>query len=498
MKPAFQQLSFMVGYALTLLLILLFTHGMGLVFQGDIEFANLSYYRLALSIGFVGTLLALGLKNILFPRMLTRAFTVVSTASAFTGVCLLLVNDALVFESSLTYVSSCLIGVGLAGMFALWQQTLASRDIDVVKNSIVGGTAIAALAGAPFGFMVDRGVLFVAALICLLANGFLLVRLQDLEAASCDQPVAKIGYEWRPQLERLMLSAWRYIVCIGTIGFASRVSQGLIAQDSSPLYVTAATLFAAVVLGVLWRKRCSFRRVYGLLTILVTACFLPITLLGEAFYAPIAGFTFFAFSLVSMFMVVTTVQISRARAMNATAVFGIFTGCVYLMTDIGPILVHLLGQGFGFSQVVIVSLSTVYLLSIAGYVVGSFRSEHDEAAQEPTSQKPSAGAQPEDRSSSFVQMVVIQRDLIPVCCERLKKTYRLTTREAEVLELFARGRDLPRIAETLYVSQNTIRTHSRNLYRKLGVSSKQDALDMLEQCKSEILEDGETAGTTRA
>ncbi len=490
MRSAIRQLWSIVGYAITLLLILLFTHGMGRVFQDEIELVNYSYYRLSLSVGFVGTLLVLGLKNIFSPRMLTRTFIICSTVLSFAGIVLLLLHNAALFRSALTYPSSFLIGVGLASMFALWQQTLANQDIDIVKNSIVGGTAIAALAGAPFNFVVDPGILFVVASICTLANGLLLYRFQSLEEEPSLKPSPNIGYEWKSQFERLMLSTWRYIVCVGTIGFASRVSQVLIENDSAPnLYITAATLLAAIVLGMVWRRNYSFRKVYGILTILVTACFLPITILGERFYAPIAGFTFFAFSLVSMFMVLTTVQISRARGMNPTAVFGIFTGCVYLITDIGPILIHLLGQGFGFSQVIIASLSTVYLLSIGGYVIGSLRSEHGETQKDSEEQQHPIVAQPEDRSSSFVQTVVIQRDLIPVCCEQLKRTYRLTTRETEVLELFARGRDLPRIAETLYVSQNTIRTHSRNLYRKLGVSSKQDALDMLEQCKRQILEE---------
>lgn len=45
----------------------------------------------------------------------------------------------------------------------------------------------------------------------------------------------------------------------------------------------------------------------------------------------------------------------------------------------------------------------------------------------------------------------------------------LTTREAEVLRLLARGRTYAQIGEDLGVSMHTVTSHIRNAYRKLGV-----------------------------
>jgi DNA-binding NarL/FixJ family response regulator len=47
----------------------------------------------------------------------------------------------------------------------------------------------------------------------------------------------------------------------------------------------------------------------------------------------------------------------------------------------------------------------------------------------------------------------------------------LTSREAEVLRLMARGRTYAQIGEDLGVSLHTVTTHIRNTYRKLGVRS---------------------------
>ncbi len=50
----------------------------------------------------------------------------------------------------------------------------------------------------------------------------------------------------------------------------------------------------------------------------------------------------------------------------------------------------------------------------------------------------------------------------------------LTAREADVLELLQGGRSNAEIAATLHVGIETIRTHVRNIYRKLGVNSRRE------------------------
>jgi two-component system, NarL family, response regulator LiaR len=51
----------------------------------------------------------------------------------------------------------------------------------------------------------------------------------------------------------------------------------------------------------------------------------------------------------------------------------------------------------------------------------------------------------------------------------------LTEREAEVLELIARGKANKQIARELFVAMSTVKTHVNNLYRKLNVSSRTQA-----------------------
>ena len=50
----------------------------------------------------------------------------------------------------------------------------------------------------------------------------------------------------------------------------------------------------------------------------------------------------------------------------------------------------------------------------------------------------------------------------------------LTAREAEVLQLLQEGMTNAQIAHELSIGLETVRTHARNIYRKLGISTRRD------------------------
>ncbi len=58
---------------------------------------------------------------------------------------------------------------------------------------------------------------------------------------------------------------------------------------------------------------------------------------------------------------------------------------------------------------------------------------------------------------------------------------RLTDRESEVLDLLVRGIPTARIADELFVSTGTVRTHIAALLHKLGVDSRDDAVALLKR-----------------
>lgn len=59
----------------------------------------------------------------------------------------------------------------------------------------------------------------------------------------------------------------------------------------------------------------------------------------------------------------------------------------------------------------------------------------------------------------------------------------LSTREKEVLNLLSRGYSNKEIAKVLYISEKTVKTHLKNIFRKLGVNKRTEAVSLLFQEK---------------
>ena len=55
----------------------------------------------------------------------------------------------------------------------------------------------------------------------------------------------------------------------------------------------------------------------------------------------------------------------------------------------------------------------------------------------------------------------------------------LTNREMEILRLIARGLSNTEIAETLFISENTVKTHARSIFSKYDVSSRAELISTL-------------------
>ncbi|WP_080801996.1 response regulator transcription factor [Arabiibacter massiliensis] len=65
-------------------------------------------------------------------------------------------------------------------------------------------------------------------------------------------------------------------------------------------------------------------------------------------------------------------------------------------------------------------------------------------------------------------------------CEAAIARFALTPREGDVLRLLARGRTSPVIQEKLFLSHNTVKTHVRHIYAKMGIHSQQELIDIVE------------------
>lgn len=75
------------------------------------------------------------------------------------------------------------------------------------------------------------------------------------------------------------------------------------------------------------------------------------------------------------------------------------------------------------------------------------------------------------------------RKSVDTAAESEQETYNLTKREIEILELLKQGFDYNKTAEKLFISPFTVRKHIENIYKKLQVNNKIQAVQKAIQSK---------------
>lgn len=87
---------------------------------------------------------------------------------------------------------------------------------------------------------------------------------------------------------------------------------------------------------------------------------------------------------------------------------------------------------------------------------------------------------PEDRD---VRDEALAQANIDFKIKAFSERYGLSNRESEILGYFVRGRNIPYVAEKLYVTPGTVKTHSNHIYQKTGVANRQQLFDLFEDAE---------------
>ena len=115
---------------------------------------------------------------------------------------------------------------------------------------------------------------------------------------------------------------------------------------------------------------------------------------------------------------------------------------------------------------------TMFIVGLATFVV-LFREDFSPLYyREPTEAgqagKMGAGEEPEEET---------------VLLEMTAQQHHLTVRELDVLKLVYKGKNNAEIAEELFISINTVKKHMKNIYEKLGTSSRMELVYIINQKK---------------
>jgi DNA-binding CsgD family transcriptional regulator len=64
--------------------------------------------------------------------------------------------------------------------------------------------------------------------------------------------------------------------------------------------------------------------------------------------------------------------------------------------------------------------------------------------------------------------------------QRFSQSYGLSSRECEVVSLLVRGRSTPKIAESMFITSGTVKTHLTHIYRKMDILGRQELIDLFD------------------
>lgn len=410
---------------------------------------------------------------------------------------------------AVTLLASAVTGAGSGLMWLMWTELYARMPQDEVEHCAQASAVLAACIS--FVAMIPSGwfsVLLVS-LFPLLA-GIACVRTgRQLSNAAQPQPAVP------PQ---------------GTVG----ISKGL---GRVGLGVFAASFFASV-LESFWEPGSSYAFEEPLLLFLFSIVFMlivsvtatamprrvtlpfmfrwtcPLIALGYAliivFGAPLGTFlaTMIAFAVRFTFCLITQMYFALCAARGLASTIrscGMGWICIHSGDLLGIIATNCFLRGIDTGTLTLNTLSALLLpllVAVFMFVLGSdggflgspFASTPARvpAAEDvlPASHEPAAPQQPATTQAAEPQALPPNpqgdpapdaNDLFEQRIATLAAEHGLTPRETEVFELLARGRSVPYIRDTLIISRNTAATHTKRIYTKLDVHSRQELIDLVSE-----------------
>lgn len=184
---------------------------------------------------------------------------------------------------------------------------------------------------------------------------------------------------------------------------------------------------------------------------------------------------------------VTIARWSYQHPKLKTTTFGMVLALSWASTLLGQMFGQVVRDIFGIDLGVItaISLVTTWIMVMLSVLLFAYllRNKRDDVPPLPADENPpTPSIEIPDGSLS---------DNYRESIEHLGQHIKLSPRELEVLTLFVYGRSAKYISRILVISEFTVKTHLRNIYKKVGIHTRQELLDILEQNKQK---NGTSAG----
>ena len=393
------------------------------------------------------------------------------------------------------------IGVGCALECLAWARVMARYDLRRATGVVAAAAVVAALLGWA-QLLVPEGVaapVFMAATVTCVAMPFALSR--SVGATGCDAVGdASSAAGSRPSVSALAarLRALLDVALVPAVGLALfamlMAVRGELFFEDYRQYVIVQVVVAALLLAcaLVPARVPLLRGVYRGLIPTLAAVVLAANYISEALFGGSTlevSLVMVLYTAAALLTLSTLAGMAHAAEFSGDLIAGLAVGLFCLVTVLVQNVFAVGAAGEAEIRGFIVVSSGLYA---AGMIVLSvwrgLRAERDAAleALAGTDADPSAadgadvGRQADTRLAPMADPIA--RALAPSLderCDEVARSFSLTAREREILGYLARGHTGVYIADELLISPNTARTHIHNIYRKLGVTGREDVLRLV-------------------
>lgn len=434
-----------------------------------------------------------------------RAIQIAAILAVILGVmgCFLL-NEQ--FRDSLTalIIAASLFGVCNGLFYLLWEQVMTALPEGTVFKVILIATAFFPL--TYFCIRLLGTVTIPMSIVLVISSGALLVfslhrphiatgtnaATSSLSSRTDTPSFAGTENTATPDYRAALHIMRGSLFCVGAIGFMTAITRSL-ALTLIPDYILVGSyalvgvVVSAALLLIIWfalKRPFDLPTFYKVVFPLATTILLAMSFVSAEWFNFISAFFYLLFTMVSSLIMLSGIQVARATDTSPVFCFGVLALACYLMVTLGTILgvLQLAGDSVSQTTILLVALLCVYLLSMVSVYIYNKRFDASLIGDPETDSAKIAATNAGDKVAEVDGQASLEaaQALMAQRCSALAARYQLSNRETEIMGLLIRGHDVRHIAKELFISENTVRYHSKNIYTKMDIHTKQELLALYE------------------
>lgn len=378
-------------------------------------------------------------------------------------------------EGLVAQVAPYAMGVSNSLIMLLWTQAFARRKLYVaglgLSVAYAGGSVVyLGLAALPAATAQGASIT-----LPLLSVAFLQLAGAQNPVSECP-PHAETGAGFRAILASV---PWRIIAVLAVFCFAAGASRVHSTTDGDMLAMGVSGCAIAVLTVALSRRHSPYS-VYRVFLPVMMGLLLLAAALGRssAFGQACVNLSY---ACTGALLLLYLCDAARRFCLSAVAVYAVgrlTTRCAFFAGNLlsGFLLEHSTPGGVDYAAVLYVAAAFAVAVAVICWLAGGRVVGNElqlDAGSTGKNEAPTTGG-----VSSDAQVASLMDSLVERRCAQMGEEYRLSPREVEVLALLAWGKNARRIEEVLGLSANTVKTHVRHIYTKMGVHTRAE-LDAL-------------------